>query len=174
MQNARAGIIEKIVERLASVALAASCACAVWVVLGRSGFPLHVAAPCATAALVYYICLGCLARIDAGTAFVVPRFEAPELPEPAERHELLLTDADRVPTSVAPTGEEPLLLDDMLAELEPNSRVVRLFDAARMPTPGQLDCRIRQHLSGPRAAVEHPDASQALYDALAELRRSLR
>jgi hypothetical protein len=49
-----------------------------------------------------------------------------------------------------------LLLDDALADAGPDSRVVRLFDRTAMP------------------ASPDGDASQALYDALAKLRRSLR
>lgn len=49
-----------------------------------------------------------------------------------------------------------LLLDDVLSPLAENSRVVLLFDPS----------------AAPQAAP--PDASRALYDALAELRRSLR
>jgi hypothetical protein len=102
--------------------------------------------------------------------------------------ELILTDADRVPT--APThAPEELMLDDILAELGPDSRVVRLFDPAAMPTPGQLNARIERHLGEGTSPIAPPDASpadaspadaspadasQALYDALAELRRSLR
>jgi hypothetical protein len=41
-----------------------------------------------------------------------------------------------------------------------------------MPTPGELSDRIDRHLEREPAAA--PDASQALHDALAELRRSLR
>jgi hypothetical protein len=70
--------------------------------------------------------------------------------------------------------EEPLLLDDILAELGPNSRVVRLFDPDAMPTPGQLKSRIDRHLEPGAGSPEIPDAGQALHDALDELRRSIR
>jgi hypothetical protein len=40
-----------------------------------------------------------------------------------------------------------------------------------MPTPAQLKDRIDRHLD---ETDEPPDASQALFEALAELRRSLR
>jgi hypothetical protein len=43
-----------------------------------------------------------------------------------------------------------------------------------MPTPGQLKSRIDRHRSQAAAPAGAPDASQALSDALAELRRSLR
>ena len=97
------------------------------------------------------------------------------LTERVSPEELVLTDADRV--------DAPLVLDDILAELGPDSRVVRLFDRRAMtaaPTRGQLQSRIADHLRD-EAAPYTPshghapsDASQALSAALAELRRSLR
>jgi len=108
--------------------------------------------------------------------------------EPQPAGELLLTDADRLqPRESRGPGEllltnadrlyslEPdeLVLEDILAELGPESRVVRLFDPAAMPTPGHLNARIEHHLRKESASSAPPDASQALYDALAELRRSL-
>ena len=89
--------------------------------------------------------------------------EADRIPD-----ELILTDADRLPT------EDELLLEDVLAGPEPDSRVVRLFDPAEMLTPGQLHDRIDRHLSGSGPPAASPDASQALHQALADLRRSLR
>jgi hypothetical protein len=86
--------------------------------------------------------------------------------------ELLLTDADRL-GSIS-TRADPLVLDDILAELGPDARVVRLFDRKAMPTPGQLKTQIDTHLSQVPRTAGAPDASQALSDALAELRRSLR
>lgn len=87
--------------------------------------------------------------------------------------ELVLTDSDRfAPPEFEGAGE--LVLRDILAELGPNSRVVRLFDPAAMPTPGQLNDRIERHLGDGSSPATAPDASQALYDALSELRRSLR
>ncbi|MEO8547024.1 MAG: hypothetical protein ABI422_01525 [Sphingomicrobium sp.] len=62
------------------------------------------------------------------------------------------------------TGDDAageLILQDMLATVSPDARVVRLFG------PGQSN-----HSSNPPANA--PDASQELNDALAELRRSLR
>jgi len=67
-----------------------------------------------------------------------------------------------------------LLLDDILAQLGPDSRVVRLFDPDAMPTPGQLKSRIDRHLEPAHGPPELPDAGQALHDALDELRRSIR
>lgn len=104
------------------------------------------------------------------------------------REELLLTRDMAVLTSELlltrgqmlnpPLAEEPdlLLLDDVLARLQPDSRVVQLFDPEKLPTAGELQSRIERHISNATrvAPVEgRPDASQALYDALADLRRSL-
>jgi len=86
--------------------------------------------------------------------------------------ELVLTDADRLPAGRRGVGE-PLVLDDVLAAVGADSRVVRLFDRKAMPTPGQLSSSIERHLDRGGASA-HPDAAQALSDALAELRRSLR
>jgi hypothetical protein len=85
--------------------------------------------------------------------------------------ELLLTAADRLNGQVQ---DDPLVLDDILAEIGPDSRVVRLFDRKAMPTPGQLKSRIDSHLGGGQSETAPSDASQALSEALAELRRSLR
>jgi hypothetical protein len=88
--------------------------------------------------------------------------------------ELILTleqrlgvDSQQLP---AETGE--LLLEDVLVELQPDSRVIRLFDPAAVPTAGELHSRIERHLN--QRSQEHSDAAQALNDALADLRRSLR
>jgi hypothetical protein len=88
--------------------------------------------------------------------------------------ELVLTDADRLGVAEDGAQLEPLVLDDILADLGPDARVVRLFDRRAMPTPGQLKSRIGSHLEQGMPGTAAPDASQALSDALAELRRSLR
>jgi hypothetical protein len=83
---------------------------------------------------------------------------------PSRPSELLLTDDDRL--------ADELLLEDVLPQIARDSRVVQLFDPSAMPTAGQLKERIDRHLE--RAPPDSPvDASQALYDALAELRIEL-
>ena len=118
-----------------------------------------------------------------GAAFAALRCVRPETasfrlagfaPCDLEPAELLLTEAD-CPQPVASDGRiesGELILDDALAPADPDSRVVRLFDVSAMPTPGELKARIDRHLGGPPSSP--PDASQALFDALAELRSSLR
>ncbi|MCL6682890.1 hypothetical protein [Sphingomonas alba] len=86
-----------------------------------------------------------------------------------EEEELLLVDLAE--------GDSALLLVDALQRAEPESRVVQLFAHQPMPTPGQLKERIDRHLAdAPRhpSPMPAPDASQALYAALNELKRSLR
>ena len=75
---------------------------------------------------------------------------------------------------------DELLLDDVLIEVAPGSRVSRLF-AASEPTPGDLVVRIEDYLGDNRraavveAAEQRPvDASAALHAALANIRSSLR
>jgi hypothetical protein len=110
-------------------------------------------------------------------------------PQESEQVELLLTDTyeakeveEPEPAEPEPTqpievanavGAQPDLLDDEALQFGPDSRVVRLFDAAAMPTPGQLGSRIDHHLHGEPAAMQSAEAAQALQDALAELRRSI-
>ena len=87
-------------------------------------------------------------------AYPLPAFDARPF-EAVALDELLLTDFVRP----AQASEDALVLDDMLAKPGLDSRVVQLFDPDAMPAPEQ----------------DVPaDASQALHDALAELRRSLR
>ncbi len=94
-----------------------------------------------------------------------------------ERYEALdelLLDQPQVEAATEAVAE--LLLDDPLPAPTPDSRVVILFADGRMPTAGQLKDRIDRHLAdGARPVQVSPsDASDALSDALAELRRSLR
>lgn len=88
--------------------------------------------------------------------------------------ELLLDVRYEQPSDVE--SDNALLLDDPLGPPDADSRVVRLFAPEKMPTAGQLLERIDRHLAeGPRPDRESiPDATDALYQALAELRRSLR
>jgi hypothetical protein len=73
--------------------------------------------------------------------------------------------------------DEVLLLDDPLIEVDPDSRVVRLF-ARVEPTPGELVERIADFLGEDRRSGIAPgapnDASAALHAALANIRASLR
>lgn len=97
-----------------------------------------------------------------------------ELTEVVEEPLLLDTPYDEL------ADVEALLLEDALPEPDPASRVVRLFAAQQVPTPGQLKDRIDRHLAaGTMHRVREfegpaPDASDALFAALSELKRSLR
>ena len=156
--------IELSIDTLAALLYAAGTA-AVLLLLDASGGYVAVAA-----AIAFGGCLYGLRSIEPEyEAFRIAGFE-PSEPEFEELGELLLTDEDRLAEQL-PEDDDALLLDDVLAEISPDSRVVRLFDRHAMPTPGQLKARIDRHI-GERDSTA-PDASQALHDALAELRRSL-
>lgn len=180
--------IETNVERIASLLFGGTLGSAVYVIL--------TAAAAVHWPIVFAVAAGVLAAVVSGrllgmlsgrrSQFRLPSFELPEvgafetgelLLTDADRldvgpEELVLCDADRLEDQVSAAG--PLLLNDILAEIGPDARVVRLFDRSKMPTPGQLRSRIDSHLGDSRQRQQIPDASQALSEALAELRRSLR
>lgn len=126
------------------------------------------AAPAAPANVPHELLLTALDRLQ-----VAPAFDLPEL---------VLDEAARVDprdpahefAAPAASADPELLLDDILAQLGPDSRVVRLFDPAAMPTPGELKARIDRHLGQSPADQRPVDASAALHEALDELRRAIR
>lgn len=167
----RAVTVERIetgVQRAAAAAFAGAVAFAVFQLLARVAEQPGLGVFTAASALVaYLVCGRILAGVDAPSArFPVRAFDVAAI-EAAEPQELPEADSERA-------AEDALVLDDILAEIGPDSRVVRLFDPAAMPTPGQLQARIDRHLDEDDAVAPLADASQALYEALDELRRSLR
>jgi hypothetical protein len=166
MNGATAERIEAAIDTCAAAILAGAAVFA----LSSLGFPPAYVALGAAATLAAAL-VGLRSVTREAPAFVLPRFAGADI-EVEQLPELVLTDEDRLDPAAEPKDSE-LVLDDILAELEPDSRVVRLFDPAAMPSPAQLKDRIDRHLGGGSPAGP-PDASQALYDALAELRRSLR
>lgn len=180
---------ESALEYAAAASLASCVALSGWLaapVVGVNPLPVMVGG----GALGFF---GVIAgfRRAAATAYPVPAFALAPI-EIADLDELLLTETlaieatDRRFDELVLTLEQRLraerhteheadvlLLDDMLAQIGPDSRVVRLFDPAAIPTPGALRSRIDRHLQDQQSSG-HPDAAQALNDALADLRRSLR
>jgi hypothetical protein len=171
MQRESAITIERSVDRAASAlfALAMGYAAFAWFA-ARAGQPLILAETAAVAAFAYFVSVRTLAAVQPPARKVhVPIFDLRKI-DPVEPPELLLTERfDSAPAE----SNQALVLDDILAELGPDSRVVRLFDPAAMPTPGQLNARLERHL-GRGALPVTQEASRALHEALAELRRSLR
>lgn len=96
-------------------------------------------------------------------------FELAQIDALPQAGELLLEDIH-----AEEAGE--LLLEDALPSPQADSRVIKLFAVDAIPTAGQLKARIDRHLAtAARPDVQQvPDASDALFAALADLRRSLR
>ena len=196
-----AGLVERIetgAERGASALFAAAVSYAAYSFAGTAGLNQQfVVAWAGAGALAYLPCSRLLSlagrrqrsfeiRLHAARdlefadaaeeLLLTDRLEPEELllTERAQPDELLLSEADRV------DSDAPLDLHDILEEIGPDSRVVRLFDRKAMPTPGQLQSRIAEHMkdgtsrSAPSNLAGAADASKALSEALAELRRSLR
>ena len=108
----------------------------------------------------------------------LPAFDLPTIVTAADIDDVLLLDQPLFEENFETASEAvaELLLDDPLPEFTAHSRVVQLFAGERMPTAGQLQRRIDAHLADgqrptPNATI---DASDALSEALAELRRSMR
>jgi hypothetical protein len=165
MQAGTATRLEANVDRGASVLFAAACAYAAYLWLATLVVPGALVAETAGAAAFAYVLSICM------LGAVQP--QARRLPVSV----FDVRDIDMAEPSEAwmeGSLSEPLLLDDVLSELAPDSRVVRLFDPAAMPTAGELKSRIDRHLDGQAYDRPSEEAVQALHDALAELRRSLR
>jgi hypothetical protein len=172
MRSASVIKFERNVDRAASALFALACAFASYLWLARDlAQPVLGVEAAASAALAYLLSHRLLSAIQPRPRRLpVPIFDLRKI-DPDEPAELLLTERYAPPVDPA---SEPLVLDDILAELGPDSRVVRLFDPASMPTAGQLNQRIERHLDKDVPPATPADAAQALHDALAELRRSLR
>lgn len=159
-------------DRAAAALFAGAAAYAAYVGFAPSSrWPLLGAEAAVVGALAFLVCSRALNAVrPEAPRLPVPVFDVREI-DPIEPAELLMSERHE---SAGPGAEEPLVLDDVLAELGPGSRVVRLFDPAAMPTPGQLNDCIERHLERGAPPAPPQDASQALHDALAELRRTLR
>jgi hypothetical protein len=149
---------DMLVEWAAPAILAAAAGWAAWVLAGSliSG----------TAAAACGLAIGLAAMRLFGTS----------------RREVAGSAFEPVPFDGCVDDTDELLLDDPLADVESDSRVVRLFEREDA-TPGQLVARIADYLGNEHrlsalAAVEGsaspPDASAALHAALANIRASLR
>jgi hypothetical protein len=168
--------IEKNIQRAASAAFAVAVGYAAygWLV-GFAAQPVLGAETGGAAAFAYLVCSRALNAVQPRGAHVAaPMFNlrAIETVEPAE---LLLGEEDVYrPEGRSPQAtQEPLELDDVLAKIGPDSRIVRLFDPAKMPTPGELKARIDSHLDAQSSDSRSAEAAQALHDALAQLRRNV-
>jgi hypothetical protein len=147
--------IESAVDAGAALLLAAAVTYALWTIAAAQS----VAAAGGVGS--FALCIAGLRRVPSAKPC---EEDAPRCVTPVAD---LLAEADR---SLA-HAEDELVLEDILAALGPDSRVVRLFEPGNMPTAAEMKARIDRHLEGDGPSA--PDASQALHDALADLRRSL-
>lgn len=171
MKAASAQRIEKTVDSVASALFATAVGYASYSWLSAQvGNPFLALESGAATAIALLLSHGMLSAVGPGTRqSPVQIFDVREIDEmPAEEQPWDLVDI------FEPASEEPLDLEDVLAQINSEARVVRLFDPAAMPTAGELKDRIDDHLDEMPDAARSADAAQALHDALAELRRSLR
>ena len=112
--------------------------------------------------------------------FRLPEFALPDVTLNRFEDDFMLTDtaSDDVLLLTDRAVPEALLLEDRLDPPAADSRVVALFAARPLPTPGELQQRIEAHLTaptraGPAASELNVDAAAALRVALGDLRRSL-
>jgi hypothetical protein len=164
--------IEQCLDAVASAAFAAAVAFAA-LRFGAVGATL--------AGAVSFVAVFRILGVIGVTAPAFPiEFEAPELPAAIEPEEMLLTDVYRpvdeedelVLDNFLPAPDAVLVLEDVLVRLSEDSRVIRLFDPAAMPTPGEMKSRVDRHLQ--ESPARTADASEELHTALADLRKSLR
>jgi len=160
--------VEQYVDRFASALFAGACSYAAYAWF--DGSTLQLAESAAFGAFAYLVSVRSLGEIKGEPRKPVPIFDVRDV-EPMELPELLLTERYDAP---AGDNDDALVLDDILTKLGSDSRVVRLFDPAQMPTPGELNGRIERRLARSAPLGPSGDATQALHDALAELRRSIR
>lgn len=167
-------IIEGATTTVAAASLAGALGYAVTVLI--SGFyDLPIVPGLAAAAIAFTGTRAALKRID-------PRFGATNggSLKAAAYPQLALSDFLVVGAPVRPmvsaedqSMDEPLLLDDVLTQVGPGSRVTQLFGQRGQPSAGELTMRIDRHLKA-RPHEEGPDESAAMFDALNRLRGSLR
>ena len=159
------GALQRNIETAVDTLAAALYGAAAAVIAYRFGAMMSYAAAAGTLAAGWCF-YGLRSLRPVGREFKLAAFETIDLPE-------ALPILDLTEPAPAPDANE-LLLEDVLAAVGTDARVVRLFDPAAMPSPAELKARVDGYLDGGSSATAPPDASQALFDALSELRRSMR
>lgn len=166
MSGAQAKKIETGAAAIAAIALGCAVGFAVLELLEpRAALPLRSAVASCGGAATCLIGWLLLARLGSPASdYRVAFFELSML-EPA---------STEGPLELTEVHQSPLILDDVLHAVGPEARVVRLFDSSAMPSSAELKARVDRYLGQGASWAKSPDASQALVDALTELRRSLR
>jgi len=169
--------IEKNIQRASSAALGIAVGYAAFAWLeGFVAQPQLGAETGGAAAFAYLVCSRVLNAVrPRGSHSAVAVFDLREI-EPLQPEELLLSESDRYQPAARTAADGPALaLDAIASEIASDSRVVRLFDPAAMPTTTELRSRIDRHLEGQTTSdTQSAEAAQALHEALAQLRRNVR
>lgn len=167
MGGDRAERIESVVDFGAAALLAGACTVAL-VKLAAPGMAIF-------AAPIFVMAWLGLRQVRAqAPVFAVPFDYAPyQFTSLAD--ELTADDEERADPVEAESAAvaEAMLLVDALPAIDEDSRVVRLFGSRQEESAANLLGRIERHLGRDRASTP-PDASDALRDALSDLRQSLR
>ena len=172
MNNKRKPRSESFIEAAAAAAMAAALGYSVTSLMDGIYY-LPLVPGMAVAAIAFTATRTALARIGSASS----------LPHAAEQSFPALSLADfasvgapvgAVQPLVAGDDGEPLILDDMLGQPAPNSRIVQLFGPLQpRPSAGELADRVDDHIARKGEAAA-PDDSAAMFDSLEQLRRSLR
>jgi hypothetical protein len=167
MRGAQSHWVDGLIDNGVAALFALACAFPAFMLLADYGQAMLALAGL-TALLAFAAARGLLRQMSRPRRSDSYAFELVPLPETQELGTLELSEADRfVPR------EDALELDDVLVAVGPDSRVVQLFGGDAPPTAGELVDRIDRHLAGRRQGPGADD-SDALFDALDELRRNLR
>ncbi|MEO6434033.1 MAG: hypothetical protein ABIO29_08685 [Sphingomicrobium sp.] len=171
------GHIERLIDFGVAGLFAIACAFPAFMLLPAMG-QSALAVAGLLAVIAFGTALRVLRRVDRSPRQVV-QFDLMPMPQFPALEPLELRPSD-VFTPAPTPAPQALELDDELTALSPDSRVVQLFGIPSQTTAGELAVRIERHLAHRDAPVRTapnqlaPDASGELFEALDQLRASLR
>lgn len=169
MSAGRTDWVDIVIDNGVAALFALACAFPALMLLGDQGRAMAVLAG-VIALMAFAAARGLLRQMGRARAATGHRFELAPLP-PSDEPELLeLGESHRFISAQGEKASDALVLEDILAAVGPEARVVQLFGRQAPVTAGELVRRIDRHLADRPQAV---DDSSALFDALDKLRRSL-
>ena len=168
--------LARTIDRTAAVLLGAAVALSVWMI-GTAVAPwFRWAAAVVAGAAAWLAASAALRRLAGEPTLRLRDFELADFDvfeASVGEPDAAAVDAPECEDIADRSGEaDELLLVDVLDAIDSDARVVRLFDREAMPTAGELQARIDQHLTASEREI--PDSTHELYAALTALRHSLR